>query len=115
MSGRSCCIFACRVHPVRDDSHESSPGCVLVVAPQIQVLQPHKVTLPLDPVDDGRNIGDTREDGRNEAGGLNACFMELAHSLQPPLDTHSVVHLLVEGLVQRVDGPTDTGTREGLD
>ena len=87
----------------------------LVVAAKVQILQPYQVALALDPVDDGRDIRNARKDGRNEAGGLNAGLVELTHSLQAAFYAHTVIHLLVEGLVQRIDGPADTGTGERLD
>ena len=43
----------------------------------------------------------------------NECIT--THGFQAALDAHAVIHFLVEGLVQRIDGPADTGTGERLD
>jgi len=39
----------------------------------------------------------------------------LTHGLQPPLNAHALIHGLLEIIIQRIDGPGDTGSGEGLD
>ena len=80
-----------------------------VVATKVEVLQPDEVTLALRPTDDGLHVGDAREDGRDEAGGADACFVELPHGLQSAFDADGHVHLAAKRLVERVDTPRHTG------
>ena len=87
----------------------------LVVATQVQVLQPDEVAAVLGLADNCLNIGDARENRRDETGGFNTCLVELTHGLQAALDAHAAVHLTVERLVERVDAPRHTRMREGLD
>ena len=88
-------VGAVLVDPVED--------AAFVVAAKVKVLQPNEVALALRPTDDGLHIGDAREDGRDEASGVDACFVELSHGLQSALDADGTVHLTAEVLVQGVD------------
>ncbi len=64
--------------------------------------------------DDGLHVGDAGEDGRDEAGGVDAGLVELAHGLQTAFNAHAAVHLATEFIVEGVDAPTDAGAGECL-
>lgn len=87
----------------------------LVATPQVQVLQPDQVALVPDLSDDGRHIGNPREDGRDKACGSHTGIVKSLHRGKPSLNTHRAVHILLEILVQSVDGPRHTSVWEGLD
>ena len=92
------------VDPVKDP--------LFIIAPEIQVFQPHQIALMLHPLNDGHHVRDAGENRRDEAGGLNARFIELAHGRQPAFDAGGTVHFPAEILVQRVDRPGYMGARE---
>ena len=63
------------VHPLQYAS--------FVVAAQVEVLEPHEVAVVLGAFDDSLHVGDVGEDGRDEAGGVDAGLVELPHGLKP--------------------------------
>ena len=95
------------VDPVED--------ALFVIPAEVQVFQPHQVALALGPLDDLDHVRDAGEDRRDEAGGLDARLVKLAHGLQPALDADGAVHLFPEILVQRVDRPGHMGAGELFD
>ena len=77
----------------------------LELAPEIEVFQPDEVGLVLGPLDDGRNIRDAGEDRGDEAHRADALVMEPLHGGQTPFNAGSIVHVVLELLVQGVDRP----------
>ena len=88
---------------------------LLIAAPEVQVFQPDQVALVLDPADDGGQIRDSREDGRDKAGGAHPRVVEDLHGGQPPLNVDGAVHVVLEILIQGVDRPGHPGVGKGLD
>ena len=75
----------------------------LITAPQVQVFQPDQITLIFRPADDGGQVGDAGEDGRDKAGSTHSSFVKGFHGCQPPLNAHGIVHIRPEIFIQCID------------
>ena len=87
----------------------------LVASAQVQVFQPNQVALVFDAVDNRLAVGDPRENWRNEAGGADPRVVKFFHRRDSPLDTDSLLHIVLKVLIQRVNGKAHPCVRKRPD
>ena len=85
--------------PVGDIVHDG----LLEPAAEVQIFKPHEVALILRPLYDRLNIRKARKYRRNETHRPDPRVIDLLHRRKPPLDTHRGIHVVLKGLIQRVD------------
>ena len=95
--------FIIKRHKVRTFFCDIIHNRLLKTASQVQVFQSEQVALILHPLKNRLEIGDARKNRRNKTNGTDACIVNLFHGCKPPFDAHSIVHILFEILIERID------------
>lgn len=74
-------------------------------AAQVQIFQPEQVALILDTFKNRLKLRNTWKNRRNKTDGADACVVNLLHSREPLFDAYSIVHIIFEIHIERIDRP----------